>query len=103
MRRTVPLVGNRASKIFHSPGDPHYGVVAPDRQVLFWSTAAATEAGYRAARNQHYGRGVLVPRAPLGQAPAAQTLTQGQDRARVHGRTMEPRADTSGTTPGVGA
>jgi hypothetical protein len=56
-RLTLPLVGNCASMIFHAPGDPNYGDVNPRKQVLFWTMADAEEAGYRAAVNQHYGRG----------------------------------------------
>jgi hypothetical protein len=56
-RLVLPLVGNRQSQIYHAPGDPNYGDVVPQHQVLFWSHAAAEDAGYREAVNQHYGRG----------------------------------------------
>jgi hypothetical protein len=62
MRLVIPLVGNRDTKIVHAPGDPHYGVVHPRNQVLFWSMAEAEAAGYRAAINQHYGRGAVQRR-----------------------------------------
>jgi hypothetical protein len=66
MRLGIPLVGNRARKVVHAPGDPHYGVVHPRNQVLFWSRAEAEAAGYRAAINQHYGRGAEQRREERG-------------------------------------
>lgn len=57
LRLGRPLVGNRRSKIYHSPGDPNYGDVGPGNQVLFWSIEEAEAHGYRAAVNQHYGAG----------------------------------------------
>jgi hypothetical protein len=57
MRLTMPFVGNRDSKIVHRPGDLNYGDVHPRKQVLFWTMADAEAAGFRAAVNQHYGRG----------------------------------------------
>jgi MobA/MobL family len=61
-RLQVPLVGNRHSKIYHRSGDYNYGGVSPRNQVLFWTVVEAEGAGFRAAVNQHYGRGAEVRR-----------------------------------------
>jgi MobA/MobL family len=71
-RLLIPLVGNLESSIYHSPGDPNYGDVHPQKQVLFWTIAEAEDAGFRAAVNQHYGLG------------AAQHRTEGEGRSRAH-------------------
>jgi deoxyribonuclease-1 len=49
---TRVIIGNRNSKIYHSPqGCPSYDKVAPKNQVPFTSEAKATASGYRKAGN----------------------------------------------------
>jgi len=74
-RLLVPLLGNTASRIYHVPGDPNYGDVVPQHQIQFWSHAEALDAGYRQARNQHYGRGA---------EEAMQARERRQERAGRH-------------------
>ncbi|MFN8643618.1 MAG: thermonuclease family protein [Candidatus Binatia bacterium] len=47
---TGPVVGNRRSKLYHLPGQRHYGDIAPSNRVTFPSEAAARAAGYAPAR-----------------------------------------------------
>jgi MobA/MobL family len=81
-RLPIPLVGNVSSKIVHAPGDRSYGDVSPRKQVLFWTVAEAEAAGYRAARNQHFGRGAAQRRA---------VWLQTAEPERPHGRGVRSR------------
>jgi micrococcal nuclease len=45
-----PIVGNRRSRIYHRPGQSHYGEVSERNRVYFENEEAARAAGYRAAR-----------------------------------------------------
>jgi len=45
-----PIVGNRRSRLYHLPGQKHYGDVAQQNRVYFNNEEAARAAGYRAAR-----------------------------------------------------
>lgn len=42
-----PIVGNRASKVYHLPGGRFYGRVSPANQEFFATEAEARAAGYR--------------------------------------------------------
>lgn len=42
-----PLIGHRATKIFHEEGQPHYGRMKVADQVAFFSVQEAENAGYR--------------------------------------------------------
>jgi hypothetical protein len=65
-----PIIANRHSGIYHWPGCPDYGRIAPAHQDLFATRAAAAAAGYRAARNWQL-QGTLQDRVELaGQAYA---------------------------------
>ncbi len=89
-RLSTPLIGNTTSKIYHAPGDPNYGDVVPKHQVQFWSHAEAQAAGYRQARNQHYGRGAeetMQRRARGRQAHAEEELGETVD---LHQRLEKP-------------
>jgi endonuclease YncB( thermonuclease family) len=46
-----PIIGNRASKIYHLPNCPDYSKVSERNRVPFKSGAEAQAAGYRRARN----------------------------------------------------
>jgi methylphosphotriester-DNA--protein-cysteine methyltransferase len=48
---TGPIIGNRASKIYHLPNCPDYSKVSERNRVSFKSEAEAKAAGYRKARN----------------------------------------------------
>jgi hypothetical protein len=54
-RLDAPLIGNQQSHLYHAPGQPQYGNVHPQHQVLFWSHAEALAAGFRRAANHHDG------------------------------------------------
>lgn len=45
-----PVLGNRRSRLYHLPGQPHYTDVAPANRVYFPSEEAARAAGYQPAR-----------------------------------------------------
>jgi micrococcal nuclease len=45
-----PVIGNRASGIYHLPGQKHYADVAERNRVYFDNEAAAKAAGFTAAR-----------------------------------------------------
>jgi micrococcal nuclease len=45
-----PVIGNRRSRLYHLPGQRHYGAVAADNRVYFDSEEAARAAGYAPAR-----------------------------------------------------
>ena len=45
-----PVIGNRRSRLYHLPGQPHAADVAPANRVYFPSEAAARAAGYEPAR-----------------------------------------------------
>jgi MobA/MobL family len=53
---SVPILGNRVSKIYHLPTHANYGDIGPHNQVRFASEGEAMAAGYRRARNA-YGVG----------------------------------------------
>lgn len=74
-----PLIGNRLSQIYHTPEHLNYGDVNPKNQVRFWTERAAQAAGYRRARNEHYGRGTGVLRTEQTrsrQGPQRQAMQQ---------------------------
>jgi micrococcal nuclease len=48
---TGPIIGNRNSKIYHSPNCPDYSKVSERNRVPFKTEAEAQAAGYRKARN----------------------------------------------------
>jgi hypothetical protein len=76
-RWASPLLGNRVSKIYHTPGHKNYGDVHPKNQVRFWTEQDAIEAGFRRALNDHYGPGSGQP---MTEEEARQLLTgEGQD------------------------
>jgi hypothetical protein len=52
-----PLIGNRHSRIYHTPEQANYGDVIPQNQERFWTEHAAIDAGYRRAANDQYGPG----------------------------------------------
>jgi MobA/MobL family len=86
-RLQVPLVGNRSSKIYHRSGDHNYGDVRPRNQVLFWTVAEAEGAGFRAASNQHYGRGAEVHREEHSHAGVHDRARDDDyERSRLHSR-----------------
>jgi hypothetical protein len=66
-----PLIGNNHSRIYHTSEHKNYGDVHPKNQVHFWTEQAAQDAGYRRAKNDHYGRGT-------GQAMNVKTGQQQQ-------------------------
>lgn len=45
-----PVLGNRRSRLYHLPGQPHYDDVAPANRVYFPNEDAARAAGYQPAR-----------------------------------------------------
>jgi micrococcal nuclease len=45
-----PVIGNRVSRLYHLPGQEHYGDVAERNRVYFESEAAARAAGFEPAR-----------------------------------------------------
>jgi phosphatidylserine/phosphatidylglycerophosphate/cardiolipin synthase-like enzyme len=47
----APVVGNRRTMIYESPGCRYYGKVSPRNRVEFPNGSAAEAAGYRPARN----------------------------------------------------
>ena len=47
---TGPVIANRASGIYHLPGQRHYRDVAERNRVYFDSEAAARAAGFEPAR-----------------------------------------------------
>lgn len=52
-----PLIGNSRSRIYHLPTHKNYGDVGPQYQERFWTERDAQAAGFRRARNDHYGPG----------------------------------------------
>lgn len=46
-----PIIGNRASKIYHLPNCPDYSKVSERNRASFKTEAEAQAAGYRKARN----------------------------------------------------
>ena len=48
---TGPIIGNRASKIYHMPNCPDYSKVSERNRAPFKTEAEAQAAGYRKARN----------------------------------------------------
>ena len=48
---SVPLIGNRRSRVYHRPDCPNYADVSSQNHVPFGSASEAESAGYRLARN----------------------------------------------------
>jgi hypothetical protein len=100
-RLDVPLIGNRQSKIYHAPGEPNYGDVRPGNQVWFWTVADAVQAGYRAAKNQHHGRGSEVPMAGESRLHAQVMMQMHRERQVAQERPhAQPRFSPLPHTPG---
>jgi hypothetical protein len=96
VRLEQPLIGNVRSKIFHAPGDPHYGEVQPHNQVLFGSTREATAAGYRRAVNQHYGVGAMERLQATEQHLTAEVAQWDTFAARVHVEVLRQGRSSAG-------
>ncbi len=48
---TLPIIGNKNSRIYHLPNCDSYGKVSPKNRIIFQSNLEAEGAGYRKARN----------------------------------------------------
>ena len=88
-RWDTPLLGHAISKIYHTPEQSSYGMIAPKNQVRFRTEREAQQAGYRRAANDHYGPGTGVARrdraAPLaGEFQRLMRLMDPED-GRGHG------------------
>ena len=88
-RWDTPLLGHAISKIYHTPEQSSYGMIAPKNQVRFRTEREAQQAGYRRAANDHYGPGTGVARrdraAPLaGEFQRLMRLLDPED-GRGHG------------------
>jgi hypothetical protein len=78
-RLDAPLIGNQQSHRYHEPGQPQYGEVHPNHQVLFWSHAEALVAGFRRAATRDDGLG----------APGYGEADHGGTSGRVTGRILD--------------
>jgi MobA/MobL family len=82
-RWSIPILGNRVSKIYHLPTHANYGDVGPHNQVRFASEGEAIAAGYRRARNA-YGVGsdkAMVARESTHSGRAARHTAQTRARS----------------------
>jgi MobA/MobL family len=82
-RWSIPILGNRVSKIYHLPTHANYGDVGPHNQVRFASEGEAIAAGYRRARNA-YGVGsdkAMVARESRSAGRAAKGTAQTRTRS----------------------
>jgi hypothetical protein len=111
-----PLIGNQTSMIYHTPDHKNYGDVHPKNQVKFWTEEAAIKAGYRRAKNDHYGVGTgeamtveearrsqsaedvatrlrqrVRPPAFLGALARAQALSESEAGAALHVRLYQDK------------
>jgi hypothetical protein len=59
-RTRGPVIGNKRSMIYHELHHKNYGDIHPNNQVHFRSAQDAEAAGFRRARNDHYGEGTGV-------------------------------------------
>jgi hypothetical protein len=101
-RLEKPLIGNRQSLIYHAPGDPNYGDVRPQHQMLFWSHGEAEQAGYRQAQNQHHGQGASTPMADSPDRQRRQQVWRGRhERSASPG--LRPPADILPHAEGLGS